>query len=168
VVEAVAHQVAAGEAGQPVRLMFADEARFGRGQSPRLCRAPPGVRPRAASRFVREHSDAFAALGPRDGVLGSPVLPAARTETTQVFLTELARRHPTERVLPAPGGAGWHWAAALVAPPNVRLIRQPAHRPQLNPVEHLWEEYPEEVARQRGVSQPGRRGRSPGRGAGDA
>jgi len=139
-VEEVAQQAAAGDDGRPVRLMFGDEARFGRCQDPRRCWAPPGTRPRVASQFVREYSYAFAALSPHDGTLVSLVLPAARTTTMQVFLAELARRHPDERVLLVLDGAGWHWAEALAVPPNVRLIRQPAHSPELNPVEHLWEE----------------------------
>jgi hypothetical protein len=36
--------------------------------------------------------------------------------------------------------AGWHGAKALVVPENIRLIPQPAYSPELNPVEHLWEE----------------------------
>jgi transposase len=120
--------------------MFADEARFGRCQDPRRCWAPPGVRPRVASQFVREYTSAFAALSPHDGALVSLVLPAARTETMGLFLAELARRHADERVLLVLDGAGWHWATALTVPPDIRLIRQPAHSPELNPVEHLREE----------------------------
>ena len=36
--------------------------------------------------------------------------------------------------------AGWHGAKALVVPDNIRLISQPAYSPELNPVEHVWEE----------------------------
>lgn len=136
----VARQAAAGDDGQPVRLMFADEARFGRCQTPRRCWAPPGVRPRVASQFVREYSYAYAALSPHDGALVSLVLPVARTDAMTLFLAELARRHPNEVILLVVDGAGWHWAKALVAPPNIRLIAQPAHSPEVNPVEHLWEE----------------------------
>lgn len=139
-VDEVARQAAAGTDGHPVRLMFADEARFGRCHDPRRCWAPPGERPRVASQFVREYSYAYAALSPHDGALVSLVLPVARSDAMSLFLAELARRHPDEVVLLVVDGAGWHWANALVAPPNVRLLRQPAHSPELNPVEHLWEE----------------------------
>jgi transposase len=37
-------------------------------------------------------------------------------------------------------GAGWHRANDLVIPENIRLISQPAYSPELNPVEHIWEE----------------------------
>jgi hypothetical protein len=42
-------------AGRSLRLMFEDEARFGRISAPRRAGAPPGVRPRVAARIVREY-----------------------------------------------------------------------------------------------------------------
>jgi hypothetical protein len=36
--------------------------------------------------------------------------------------------------------AGWHRCHSLIIPENIRLVLQPAHLPQLNPVEHVWEE----------------------------
>lgn len=120
--------------------MFEDEARFGRCQDPRRCWAPRGVRPQVATQFIRESIYAFAAVSPHDGTLVSLVLPVARTEAMAVFLAELSRRHPDEQVLLVVDGAGWHWATALEVPPNIRLIAQPPYSPELNPVEHLWED----------------------------
>jgi len=37
-------------------------------------------------------------------------------------------------------GAGWHTTGRLVVPPNMRLLFLPPYSPQLNPVEHLWDE----------------------------
>lgn len=37
-------------------------------------------------------------------------------------------------------GAGWHRAHDLVVPENIRLISQPAYSPEVNPIEHIWEE----------------------------
>ena len=36
--------------------------------------------------------------------------------------------------------AGWHRSKELVIPENMRLIFQPPYSPEVNPVEHLWEE----------------------------
>src|SRR5215472_11895512 len=33
-----------------------------------------------------------------------------------------------------------HHSRSLQVPENIRLIAQPAHSPEVNPVEHLWEE----------------------------
>ena len=41
---------------------------------------------------------------------------------------------------PAQDQAGWHVAKDLKIPGNIRLIAQPAYSPELNPVEHVWEE----------------------------
>lgn len=37
-------------------------------------------------------------------------------------------------------GAGWHKASSLKIPKNMRLIPLPPYAPELNPVEHLWDE----------------------------
>ena len=36
--------------------------------------------------------------------------------------------------------AGWHTAHALKIPENIRLIPQPSYSPELNPVEHIWDD----------------------------
>src|SRR5437868_14522393 len=36
--------------------------------------------------------------------------------------------------------AGWHMTQELRIPENIRLIAQPASSPELNPVEHVWED----------------------------
>jgi transposase len=37
-------------------------------------------------------------------------------------------------------GAGWHRAKPLAIPENMRLQALPPYSPQLNPMEHIWEE----------------------------
>jgi transposase len=37
-------------------------------------------------------------------------------------------------------GAGWHSSKKLVAPSNIRLLSLPPYAPELNPLEHLWDE----------------------------
>lgn len=126
--------------GQPVRLMFADEGRFGRISDPRRCWAPAGVRPQVGMQIVREYSYAFAAVSSHDGTLDSLVLPTVNSKTMSIFLAEVARRHSDEFILMALDGAGWHRANDLVVPENIRLMLLPPYSPQLNPVEHLWDE----------------------------
>jgi transposase len=120
--------------------MFQDEARFGRINDPRRCWAPRGVRPQVGVRIVREYTYAFAALSPHDGTLDSLVLPEVNALTLSVFLAEVARRHPQDDILMVLDGAGWHRANDLRIPENVRLLPLPPYSPELNPVEHLWEE----------------------------
>ena len=120
--------------------MFQDEARFGCISDPRRCWAPPGVRPLVGAHLVRQYTYAFAALSPHDGVLDSLILPVVNAQTMSMFLDEVATRHPTEFILMVLDGAGWHQAADLAIPDNMRLVRLPPYSPELNPAEHLWEE----------------------------
>lgn len=40
-------------------------------------------------------------------------------------------------------GAGWHTARELSVPERMRLYPLPARSPELNPVEHVWDEWRE-------------------------
>lgn len=120
--------------------MFQDEARFGRIAEARRCWAPFPMRPMAQAMVVQEFTYAYAAVCPHDGVLDTLVLPQVNTQCMQLFLDEVARRHPYQRIVMILDGAGWHRAQALRVPENMRLLRLPAYSPELNPVEHLWDE----------------------------
>ena len=74
------------------------------------------------------------------GEFDSLILPHVNTECTQLFLDEVAARHPAHRIIMVLDGAGWHRSAALKAPSNMRLLSLPPYAPELNPVEHIWEE----------------------------
>jgi transposase len=120
--------------------MFEDEARFGRISDPRRCWAPPGVRPEVSTQFIREYEYAFAAVSPQDGLLDTLVLPTVNTEAMSVFLAEVSRRHAEEFIVMVLDGAGWHKARRLLVPANMRLLFLPPWSPQLNAVEHVWDE----------------------------
>lgn len=120
--------------------MFQDEARFGRINDPRRCWAPRGFRPEVGRQIVREYTYAFGAVSPHDGTLDTLVLPVVTAEAMTIFLAEVAQRHQEEFILMFLDGAGWHRAKRLVIPENMRLEALPPYSPQLNPMEHLWEE----------------------------
>ena len=58
----------------------------------------------------------------------------------EIFLQELGRRHEKENVLLVLDGAGWHHSGQIRIPDNIRLVFLPPYSPELNPVEHFWEE----------------------------
>lgn len=124
----------------PLRVMFQDEARFGRINTPCRCWAPAGCRPEVGTQMVREYTYAYAALSPHDGVLDSLVLPEVNTEAMGIFLNEVSRRHPNEWIAMYMDRAGWHTAKQLKLPGNLRVLHIPPYSPQLNPVEQLWDE----------------------------
>jgi transposase len=134
------HVEQSAESGRPVRLLFEDEARFGRISDPRRCWAPPGVRPEVNTQWIREYEYAFAAVSPQDGTLDTLALPTVNAEAMSVFLPEVSRRHRDELLLLVLDGAGWPRAKRLQVPAHMRLIFLPPWSPQLNPVEHVWDE----------------------------
>ena len=120
--------------------MFQDEARFGRINDPRRCWAPKSKRPIAPCQVVREFTYAYAAASPSDGVMDSLILPFVNTEMMSLFLEEVGRRHKDEFVLMFLDGAGWHRSKSLKIPVNMKIERLPPYSPELNPIEHIWEE----------------------------
>jgi len=123
----------------PVRLLFQDEARFGRLSDHRRCWAPFPSRPCVGQQVIREYTYAVAAVSPQDGRFASLVLPWLDAPAMSVFLAQTAQEFSGEYCLMLLDGAGWHRATALQVPETLRLLRLPPYSPELNPVEHLWE-----------------------------
>jgi len=125
---------------RPVLIMAEDEGRFGRLNDPRRAWAPPAVRPVAPRQIIREYVYVFAAVGPSIGRMTALILPFANTEMMNIFLDHLAREFKDFFVLLIFDQAGWHLSTRLKVPENLRLIPLPPHSPELNPVEHIWDE----------------------------
>ena len=126
--------------GNPIKLMFQDEARFGRISDVRRCWAPKPLRPICRAMLTHEYTYAYAAVDVRTGELDSLILPHVNTECMQLFLNEVSARHPDEHIVMVIDGAGWHRSDSLKAPTNVYLLKLPPYAPELNPVEHIWDE----------------------------
>ncbi len=124
----------------PVKLMFQDGARFGRINDVRRCWAPLPIRPLCRGMLTHEYTCAYGAVDVLNGELDSLILPHVNTDCMQIFLDEVGARHPQRSIIMVLDGAGWHAAAALKPPRNMRLLRLPPCAPELNPVEHLWDE----------------------------
>ncbi len=120
--------------------MAQDEGRFGRISSCQRAWAPPGVRPLAPRQVVREYSYVFSAVAPAHGTLTSLILPRATTQMMNIFLEHVAQEYAGYFIVMQVDRAGWHQAKDVVVPENIRLLPQPAHSPELNPVEHIWDE----------------------------
>ena len=125
---------------RPLRIMFQDEARFGRISAPKACWARKPVRQTVSAQLVREYVYIFGAVSPQDGRHDSLVLPAANTEAMSIFLEELNHRYPDEDLLIFMDQAGWHKSKALRIPKNIALAFLPPYSPDLNPQEQVWDE----------------------------
>jgi len=120
--------------------MFQDEARFGRINDVRRCWAPKPLRPVCRAMLTHEYTYAYAAVAVASGELDALILPHVNTPCMQVFLDEVAARHPDQHIVMVLDGAGWHTGGALRVPANMRLLLLPPYAPELNPVEHVWDE----------------------------
>ena len=125
---------------RPVLILAQDEGCFGRISRAKHCWAPPGVRPSVPAQIVRDYTYVYTAVAPARGEMISLILPEASTEMMNLFLLHVSQIFPTYFLVMQVDGAGWHRANDLVIPENIRLIPQPAYSPELNPVEHIWEE----------------------------
>lgn len=62
-----------------------------------------------------------------------------------LFLAQVAEDFKDYFVIMLIDGAGWHRAKDLKIPENIRLLPQPPYSPELNPVEHIWEDLREKA-----------------------
>lgn len=57
----------------------------------------------------------------------------------QIYLREFARAYPEDLQIIQLDNGPLHTAKKLEVPPNIVLLFQPSHSPELNPIERLWE-----------------------------
>lgn len=117
-----------------------DEGRFGRISRPKRCWAPAGIRPHAPAQVVRESVYVYAAVAPEPGLMTSLILPDANTEMMNLFLEHVSKTFSKYFMVMQVDQASWHHSNALIVPTNIRLIEQPAYSPEVQPVEHIWDE----------------------------
>jgi len=102
----------AARRGLRMRIMFADEARFGRMNRPRPCWAPDGTRPQVACQLVREYVYLYGAVSPKDGTCVYLIMPTSNTACFQAFLDVLSRKFARQDILLVLDGAPKTIAAA--------------------------------------------------------
>ena len=93
-----------------------------------------------SSMVSHEYTYAYAAVCVASGEMHSLILPHVNGICMQIFLGEVATRHPRERIIMVMDGAGWHKSTELKVPENIRLVKLPQCLPELNPVENIWDE----------------------------
>ena len=91
--------------GRRLRIMFVDEARFGRMNRIRPCWAPVGLRPEVAAQLIREYIYLYGAVSPKDGTCVYLIMPTSNTACFQAFLDVVARRFARQDILLVLDGA---------------------------------------------------------------
>jgi transposase len=120
--------------------MFQDEARFGRISDCCYCWAKRPHRPIVKAMLTHQYVYAYGAVSIGSGEFDSLVLPHVNSGCMSVFLAEISKRYPNDNIVMVLDGAGWHKSKSMRIPDNIQLLSLPPYSPELNPVEHLWEE----------------------------
>ncbi|MEQ1741729.1 MAG: transposase [Candidatus Nitrotoga sp.] len=90
--------------------------------------------------LTHEYIYAYEAVEAKSGELDSLILSYANTNCMQLFLDEVGARHPSDKIVMVLDGAGRHSSRLLQPPQNMKLLPLPPYAPELNPVEHVWDE----------------------------
>ena len=112
--------------------MFADEARFGRMNRPRPCRARPASDPKwPHSSFA---NTLYGAVSPKDGMCFYLIMPTSNTACFQTFLNVLSRRFARHDILLVLDGAPNHRCGDLAVPDNISLLFLPPYSAPNSPI----------------------------------
>jgi transposase len=123
-----------------VRLMFQDEAGFGRISKPAACWVTGKMRPIIASQQVREYRYAFGAVDPKDGEKFFIIAPKCNSEWMNAFFIELSKAYPDDYIILVMDNAPWHVSGKIELPNNIEIVNIPPYTPQMNPIEQIWKE----------------------------
>ena len=123
-----------------MRLLFQDEARFGRMVRIRRCWSPSPLRPTVDNGYERQFVYVYGAASPIHGELDWMICREMNTVRMSEFLLQVSLAHPGEFMIMIVDGASSHRSKELVVPDNMRLVALPGYSPELNPQEHVWDE----------------------------
>lgn len=132
--------ITCGKLNKSFRLMFQDEAGFGRINKPKRCWCVKGIRPVVPCHMIREYTYAYGAVSPLDGEMVSLSLPYANTVCMNIFLNEVSIHYPDDYILMVADNAPWHKSKDLIIPDNIEIYPLLPYTPELNPIEMIWDE----------------------------
>ena len=124
-----------------------DEARFGTHSKIGHGWFPRGKRSRVNIKLGFRNFYVYGAIEPATGDVFSLLLPKVNSELMSLFLKELAKKYPQEKILLVLDGAGWHKSKVLETPDTIKIIYLPPYCPELNPVERFWLHMKREIIR---------------------
>ena len=123
-----------------VRVLFQDEAGFGRITKPQMCWITGKVRPSIPCHHIREYRYAYGAVDPMDGENFFILAPYCNSAWMNVFFHELSQAYPNDYLILVMDNASWHKSKALEIPRNIEIVNIPPYTPEMNPIEQIWRE----------------------------
>ena len=97
-----------------VRLMYQDEADFGRISKMSSCWAPQGIRPSIPSHYMREYRYCYGAVDAQTGDSFFLIAGGCNTEWTNEFLRQVSQACSDDYILLVMGNAIWSGIQPLV------------------------------------------------------
>jgi transposase len=125
--------------GTRVRFFCGDEARIGlktiSGRKITAC----GVKPIGKVQWQFKATYLYGIVEPTTGEHFFYEFTHLNTDCFQAFLDLVAQQYPDDVLIIQLDNGAFHKAKRLVVPPNIILLFQPPHCPQLNPIERVWQ-----------------------------
>ena len=123
-----------------VRLMYQDEAGFGRISKMSSFGASKGIRPSNTSHYMWEYRYCYGAVDAQTGDSFFLIAGGCNTEWTNEFLRQVSQAYPDDYILLVMDNAIWHKSSTLEIPSNIELTFIPPYTPEMNPIEQVWKE----------------------------
>lgn len=126
--------------GRPVRYWCSDESRWGLKTLTGRVLTLTGVKPVMPMQWPRDAFWLYGAVEPSTGAHFFYRFSHLDSLCFERFLAEFGAAFADSLNLVQMDQAGAHLADSIHWPPNVLPIIQPAHSPELNPIERLWQD----------------------------
>lgn len=129
-----------------LRYWCEDETRLGLRTVQRRKLTSRGVKPIGNFQFRREKYYVYGVVEPGSGENFFCELSHLDTECFQEFLNEFSRAYSEDLHIIQLDNGSFHTTPKLKLPENIILLFQPAHCPELNPIERLWQHLKDDLA----------------------
>lgn len=124
---------------EQLRYLAQDETRIGRKTETKRVITSAGVKPQLKVHWPREAFWLYGVVEPLSGWQWTQEYGKLNSENFQQFLNELSAQLGTTVAVMQMDRAPEHRAQALEFPENIIPLFQPAHCPELNPIERFWQ-----------------------------
>ncbi len=121
-----------------VRFFCQDETRIGLKTISGRKITARGVKPKAKVQWQFQATWLYGIVEPATGESFFYEFSHLNTDCFQIFLDLVSAQYADSIILMQVDQAGCHRAKRLRLPSNIILIFQPAHSPELNPIERVW------------------------------
>ena len=122
-----------------VRFFCGDETRMGLKTISGRKITVRGVKPRGKGQWQFKATYLYGIVEPATGEHFIYEFTHFNTDCFQVFLNLVAQRYADSSIILQLDQAGCHRAKRLQMPANIILMFQPAHAPETNPIEQVWQ-----------------------------